>query len=306
MAVIIGLIVLNSCEKQEVVISESKPENSIELPFAVSNDNGVLNFETKEDYELALNYLVNLEIKGELNQFESQTGFESYRLRFKDNNEKMNEIQDDILATFLNPDKKVVIEKHLFEINLVDNKVSVWDYQGCDLKSANTDLYVGEFHCDDDVFGILEGKLINKSVNATTCPESKFGVLERVEMVDQDQFLTYYDYYVQYIKGGIYYTLNSRIRCQLTKTVLKISCNGGTYRRINKDENQDIEAHEESGKDWERNYRAYWGLNRLEEYNFPVAFSASTTTTIAKNGIGVGETEIIFSEAVVVGICEDN
>lgn len=268
MAVLSGMIVLNSCEKQEVETSSLSTESNIELPFEVSNDNGVLNFETKLDYELALDYLVELERTRELDKFETALGFDSYRSTFINNKQKMSDIQDDILATFLNPSNKVIIEQKMFEVNMPDDLVSVWEHMDCDLKSAAKDVLIGEFKCSEDVFSILEGAPRLKS--SDFCDGNQEGF---EQPVNYGSYRTVYTCEVDYIKAGLYYTLNARIKQTGTaETTIGLKTTAENCYFTLRDNSSHTYAKDESGISWERNFRPYWGLQRIRDYYFKVDF----------------------------------
>ena len=261
-----GMVMFNSCS-EKLVDPEVVIENSLDLPFEVSVENGVLNFETKTDYELALNYLVELELKGELDQFENSLVFESYRTAFKNNKEKMDAIQDDVLASFLNPQQQVVIENKLFEVSLTEDRVSVWEYQGCELKSVSYEILIGQFKCDDDIFEKLEGVPSLKS--SDYCEGNHEGF--NVPITYGNNYHNVFEVDVDYIKAGLYYTLNARIR-QSGDNQTKIGLRTDNCSYTKKDGSNYTYSKDESGFDWERNFRPYWGLQRLKAYTFEVDF----------------------------------
>ena len=53
-----------------------------------------------------------------------------------------------------------------------------------------------------------------------------------------------------------------------------------------------VDPHSESGENWERNYRPYWGLSRLASFDFSVTFSATIERSLREG------TEHIFTDAL--------
>lgn len=261
-----GLVLFNSCSEKLVEPADGF-DVSIDLPFDVFVENGVLNFNTKVDYELALEYLVDLELTGNLGKFENLLNFESYRKTFINNKEKMDAIQDDVLASFLNPSNKVIIEQKLFEVNLVEDRVSVWEHMDCEQKSSSTEMLIGEFRCDDDVFSILEGSPILKS--SDYCDGNHEGF--NVPIIYGNNYRNVFEVDVDYIKAGLYYTLNARIR-QSGDNQIEIGLRTDNCSYIKRDGSSYSYTKDESGVNWERNFRPYWGLQRLKAYTFEVDF----------------------------------
>ncbi|MDA3930284.1 MAG: hypothetical protein PF541_15145 [Prolixibacteraceae bacterium] len=276
--VLIGITFFSSCEKQELDLNTVEIGNNLDLPFVVSNENGVLNFETKADYELALNYLVELESNGELDQFEKQLGFNSYRSIYQFDEQKMDDIQDNILATFLNPSNKVIIEQKMFEINLIEDRVSVWEHQDCELKSAQDELLIGEFRCDEDVFDLLENGAVLKSVQGDYCKSNKETDNNGGNFIVQESgWVTYYNCKVSYFRAGIYYTLKAVMSVSENRSDIEIDVITCTYTKKNwtkKDKD-----HSESGYGWSRIYRPFWGLSRLRDHDFKVKFTGKDNAT---------------------------
>jgi hypothetical protein len=267
-----GVLVFYSCEKENV-----KPvvyNEQIALNFNVFNDDGILNFETIADYEAAIDYLVTLESENNLDLFDETLGFISYRSKYKNNTKKMDDIQDDILATFLNPDLKVVIENNIFEVDMPNESVTVLAFNECELKSSSSDYLVGIFGTNEDVIYLLTNNL--KSVAGSDyCDSGKEKVKDLgLAVGEHNDYLVNYNMTTKYVKGGIYFTLNTRIRQQLTKAKVKIHVPVCWYTPRNK-EKVTKSGHSESGNNWERNYRPYWGVRRLEDFNFQVKFTSS-------------------------------
>lgn len=258
-----------SCEKESADSTITKTD----LPFAVENEDGILNFATQNDYEQALNYLVELESKHSLSDFSEKLNFKSFLDVYKHDQSKMDIIKDDIFASFLNPDCKVIIDNKLFEIKMDENQVLVWAYTQCDTKSSTDNILIGSFSCDDNVFELLENDSNLKSIAIETCPAHSVEKENQGYAVNNGRELTSYHYRVFYIKGGIYYTLNSRISQDYTKTTLTLESEDCKYKAVRQSETE-VDDHSETYKEWSITYRPYWGLKRLDSYFIKVKFSA--------------------------------
>lgn len=258
-----------SCEKESADSTITKKD----LPFAVENEDGILNFATQNDYEQALNYLVELENKQKLGEFSEKLNFKSFLDVNKHDQSKMDIIKDDIFASFLNPDCKVIIDNKLFEIKMDENQVLVWAYTQCDTKSSTDNILIGSFSCDDNVFELLENDSNLKSIAIETCPAHSVEKENQGYAVNNGKELVSYHYRIFYIKGGIYYTLNARISQDNFKTTLSLSSTGCKYKPVRSSEQKRAD-HSESYQEWDINFRAYWGLKRLDSYTMNVQFSA--------------------------------
>ena len=77
-----------------------------------------------------------------------------------------------------------------------------------------------------------------------------------------------------YFKAGIYYTLNSYIDQDLTKTTITLY--SPTCKYTPKDKDEEVKSgHTETANDWDRHFRPYWGFRRLTAYSFEVKFTST-------------------------------
>lgn len=152
-----------SCNEQDSSVQDKFIDVS-DFVFDVSKDGDILSFASEEDFELAIEYLVKLEQNNQLEMFCETIGFQSYRSIYKNDSLMMANVEDDdVLATFLNAECKVNIGDYLFQINMSDEQVLVWEGLDCNLKSTSTsNQLIDEYSNTDDIFAKLNGELIEQ------------------------------------------------------------------------------------------------------------------------------------------------
>lgn len=123
-------IFMQSCKKDSQVLSNSKPYNFnvyVENgnPLVKVTTNSYLYFPTADDYDSCLAYLVNCD-EGGLDEFESNLQFISMRSSIKGlaaTSKDIEEMNDDVLGTFLNPEGFVRIGDSLYQIDVEESTV---------------------------------------------------------------------------------------------------------------------------------------------------------------------------------------
>lgn len=161
-----GMMVMNSCNKEEEVQSESLVNQN-----GVTVDNGILCFETMESYETTIKTLSIMDYNL-LNQWEDQMRYNSLR-----NDNKQKTITDEvglIFSTLLNPNKEIIIAGNYFQFDFDSRKVleKQIDPSKCDLKSEVISEITISF---DDNYELTENGQILKSVKPSPCANDETG-----------------------------------------------------------------------------------------------------------------------------------
>ena len=105
-------------------------------------------FNSREDYESAI-VLLN-ENERNLSLFEQGLQFTSMRCALSEKQRESIGVEDDLLATLLNPDGFIRIGNFIFKIDIVNNSAIVWDVNNGNEKRV--------FSIDDNVLDILFNK----------------------------------------------------------------------------------------------------------------------------------------------------
>jgi hypothetical protein len=118
-ALAIFLLSQTGCKKDFTLSEELKEESSLASSYQDSDVqvvDGRLSFKDVDSYERTVKYLASIG-DDEFPNWESRINFNSMRRDFLENN-KEKVADDDLLATLLNPDGFIQIEKFVFKIDL--------------------------------------------------------------------------------------------------------------------------------------------------------------------------------------------
>lgn len=271
-AVLVGCKKENDGEKQNA--SESSFVNFHGFDVKVQNNNGMLDtkgsnwlcFATRKDYEKAVQVLTTSRNDEILPDFEDALSFNSMRRSLDENEREAIDIEDDVLATLLNPNGVIQIDNYLFDIDVYNDVALVYD--------LNKDGNPMKFSTKDDFFGYLDGEE-DDSWKATCDAKNK------------DQLKEWHgekiNYKVVYQHALVYFSLQSKIQ----KTH-----NGGTVDiflhclNYNEDPGYSrykvkgygyydiIPEYSASGNKSSYHYRPYSSTKRLIGFHFKVYFGA--------------------------------
>ncbi len=89
------------------------------------NSSDWLFFNSREDYERAIAFLN--ENEGYIPLFEQELQFTSMRCALSEKQRESIGVEDDLLATLLNPDGFIRIGNFVFKIDIVNEEAIVWD-----------------------------------------------------------------------------------------------------------------------------------------------------------------------------------
>ena len=122
--VLCSTLFFNSCSKDNDKVSLTKERNiNVCVNFNKEknlNSSNWLSFNSCEDYERAIAFLNEKE--GYLSLFEQDLHFSSMRCVLSESQREAIGVEDDILATLLNPDGFIQIDNFVFQIDIVNIK----------------------------------------------------------------------------------------------------------------------------------------------------------------------------------------
>lgn len=156
-AIYLSILFCISCNKQDVVSPSCDNQNnsSFVLPDSVlvSVDNGCLVFENEANLQTCINFLATLSTE-DLDQFEDLLGYSSYRSSVIVQSEK---VHDDLFATLMNSECKIIIGNYILTTNLEDETTTVTPIV-LNLKSASTGRLdnVITLSWTEDAFHVME------------------------------------------------------------------------------------------------------------------------------------------------------
>lgn len=146
--VLSGILISYSCSND---LDENNliQESGIRVSVLTTNEKNLsssewLHFESVNDYERAI-ALLN-EIDNNLSLFEKGLSFQSMRCELTEKQRETIGIEDDILAALLNPEGFIQIDNYIFQIDIADKNISVWNTKNKDKKV---------FSIDENVINIL-------------------------------------------------------------------------------------------------------------------------------------------------------
>ena len=219
-----------------------------------------LYFESKSDYELAINTYRNAS-DSLMSVFEETLNYSSMRSSLTVEQREDIEIEDDLLAMMLSPIGVVQIGDYLFQIDVINDKVLVYDQT----MPKSTPL---SFSVDDEVFSLLNG---NKDSGEKGCSakNKETGIKFANTKIDCK---------VVYQRAGIYFSLQSKIKKRMWggDVELHLTCLEGTssYKK-NKDSTvYTIDGWTLYGLNHSYHYRPYSSTTKLVNFHFNVDFNA--------------------------------
>jgi hypothetical protein len=266
--VLIASIMLTNCNKIENTPDIKKENKSDIEAFKVTNADNKLVFNTRADYEEAIDYLAH---KGDafLPIWEEEIGFNSAR-KIEEENENNEFELDPLFATLLNEDYVIQIGDNIFKIDLENETVLVLKAsEYSNLESFNS-ANVMSFTTSDNVLDILEGIELPDSERGG-CPSAKIGPL----------YWTVYgghvEYKIVYQKAGIYFSLQSKIKKNFYggSAYISLSVQPSCWYKPKNRSTQNIPASSQGGYGREYNIRPYQSMRRLDGYRFEVFYYAN-------------------------------
>lgn len=253
---------LDNCEDSFVDLNGIHVKVQRDTIFNISKDGADwLYFESKKDYELAIASYSDAS-DSQMSSFEKVLSFSSMRSNLSTVQREAIEIEDDLLAMFLNPSGIIQVGDFIFEIDVANDTVLVFNQ----VSPHKTPLI---FSVDDEIFDVLEG---NKESGEKGCSAKN-------KMHGEDVGVEAITCKVVYQKAGIYFSLQSKIKKDHWGGTLDLylSCLGGSanrYRKNNDNSTYFIPAYNAGGGDHSYHYRPYSGVRKLVNFHFTVGFMA--------------------------------
>lgn len=286
-AVISGMVVLNSCEKQDLQVKTQEETFKVDFEkFSVGVENNTLVFETEADLQGCIDYLVEIG-EDHFDEFEKSIGYHSFRSTGKELND-----YDEIMKTLVNPNLENVICGYLTVSDFEKETAVAYklnEYEHCDLANLNrSELEATDLTFDDDFFEFAKTGVKLKS-------ESDY-CMERLVSAEDDFHIggTSDDYrfvvtcHSKYSRSFFYKYLQIFYEVRAGKYVpdffMSYATDGESFYNTNNDEDDDepFERSEETpawidpiGNEtviiaFER--RPYTGTSKLERYDMNVDF----------------------------------
>lgn len=251
------------CNKEAFVSEdEIQPIMSFEnIKVKVLEDR--LYFENRADYAFAIEKLSNFE-EGSFDLFEKSIGFQSMRSLLNQKEREAINIEDELLATLLNPQGIIQIAENIFEIDALNETVTVYPASETREKKNGSQI----FSTNDDVFDRLDG--IETLFTKSSCPSYK----EKIE--NWAVWGGNVECKVVYQKAGIYFSLQSKIKKNFWggSAYIELSCPSGSSYTQNRRGASQLSIPDNSQGGWDRvyNYRPYSSMRGLRQYYFSVTF----------------------------------
>lgn len=220
-----------------------------------------LYFQTREDYENAIEVLATSPNDEILPVFEKAVSFNSMRVVMSKEEREEIEIEDDVLATILNSNGVIQIGNYLFQIDVYNDVALVYD--------LTKDAKPAKYSTMDDFFSIIDGK--DAKYNNYCDAKNKKNNVEVSGLSINSK--------VVYQHALVYFSLLTRIEKNKNESYLKMQLqtsndsyyckNGDNYQR------HDLSNHLE-GPGYNKTYewRPYHGGKRCVEFKFKVTFTA--------------------------------
>ncbi|SFF66176.1 hypothetical protein [Sunxiuqinia elliptica] len=167
MAVVLTLF--SACQQEELEVQQSDEKLVMDeqlKQIAFSVDENCLNFESEQELQKLLDYLVE---KGDnfFPYFEENVGFDSYRSYYEDKPGRSEKMIDDLIATVISPEGTIVIGNYLFKVNFESEKTEVYSMTEISGGLKNLSMYDASepivFRWTDDIFAILNDEVMLKS-----------------------------------------------------------------------------------------------------------------------------------------------
>lgn len=221
-----------------------------------------LYFENRADYAEAIEILSNIE-ESTFDLFEKSIGFQSMRTVLNQKEREAINIEDELLATLLNPQGIIQIAENIFEIDALNEIVTV--YSAPETREKNGKR---TFSTNDDVFDRLDG--IEALYTKSGCPSYKEKVKNWAVWGGNVECK------VVYQKAGIYFSLQSKIKKDHWggSAYISLTCPSGSSYTQNRSgaSQQSIPSNSQGGYGRVYNYRPYSSMRGLKQYYFSVNF----------------------------------
>jgi hypothetical protein len=262
---------LFSCQNEDVLIQDPL-QSQVKPKYNVTVVDNMLFFKSRDDYEKTINYLAQLGDENFVN-WEKEISFNSLRANYKENELEEMGIEDNMLATLLNPKSQIRIGENIFKIDMKNEKVFVIPFSDYSkFYDFGTKKNQRTFSTEDDVLDILEGKATDDILKRKRrfCRSNKLDGSWREPNTGIN-----IKYKVVYQRSGIFKSLQAKIKREGStngiELVLKTS--GSNFWR-NKRDTRNIDNKSLGGFGREYNYRPYNRTRRLKDFRYGVQFEA--------------------------------
>lgn len=256
------IITLSACNDDITDVKNLVNGNGLNINLHNSNDTisqtnaPWLDFNSIVDYENTINLLNQNE--NYLTDFETDLQFNSMRLAMSEYDREEIGIEDDILATLLNPEGIVQIGRYIFKVDVLRNLVIAYDE--LDLKDT---LHFG---IDDNAIDILYGTPTLETLN-----------------MRRSNYKAYYDFNAEttiycktvYQRAAIYFSLLVKINKEYAIRAIEITYNmyAGTYtKNRNNAPRVNFNAHNNGGIKKSYSYRPYASIVGLKQFYLSSGF----------------------------------
>ena len=269
------IVTFYSCQEEEITILDSSQAINNEN-FKVEVIDNMLYFESRNEYEKAIDYLAQL---GDENfeNWEKEISFNSMRANFSEKALEKMGVEDDLIATLLNPEGLIRIGDNVFEIDMSNESVSVtpisdfsnvYDF-GFKKKSQ-------EYSTEDDVLDIIDGVVTEEEYlnrRKRHCRRVKSGPVKW-----QVPYGVKIKVKVVYQRFGIYKSLQAKIKREGSQNGIELSMKVVDFRGKksfwrNKRRRGTISG-QKSGTGREYNIRPYNRTRGLKDFLYRVQFEA--------------------------------
>jgi len=248
-------IVLVSCKKE---IDETRLQmNQKTLNYNVQVINGILVFETVEDYEKTIDDLIEL---GDENFHLWEEGLNFTSLRSIKTNDELEEMSfsDPLLASLVNPNAIIEIEGVVYKLSLEEEKVySIPSEFFEDENSFFNTSNIIEYSIDDEI--LYPEKKENITNNKSICQSQNTNWHTWNCSGGNVQFRN------RYFKSGVYFSLVARIEPNgpgVNGLVSTMNCSW-----TNSKGNSTFNGSSELTKN-HHNFRPYWSTRSLSKFHF--------------------------------------
>jgi len=201
--IINGVILLQSCKRQEEI---EENQTNLNYKYRTYVRNNMLVFETKADFDYTIYQLYELDDKA-LFDFEDYLSFQSLRSVKSEEELSRLGIEDDLLATLLNPNGEIQINDKVYKLEINKAKclsMDVADY--IDKNSFTKKELVTEYsiydYLDDNGNVVITGK-------GSSCSRNKKGPYYFINPNTNEKIL---EYKLVYQNALIYHSLLAKIK----------------------------------------------------------------------------------------------
>jgi len=274
------IVTFYSCQEEDVIIQDS--------PQAINNENfkvevvdNMLYFESRNEYENTIDYLAQIGDEN-FSNWEKEISFNSMRANFNEKVLMKMGVEDDLLATLLNPESQIRIGDNVFEIDMNNESISVTPIS--DFSNVYDFGYKKnskEYSTEDDVLDIIDGVITEEEEYQNRKKRHCRRVKNGPYIWTTPDGLVEVKTKVVYQRFGIYKSLQAKIKknsignysgIYLSMKVVN-DYNGKECYWRNKRREGTISG-QKSGTGREYNIRAYNRTRGLKDFVFRVAFEA--------------------------------